>query len=160
MASSVRVVDRGADDILTAVREAAKGMEVRVGVIGKEAEAQHQADDLTVADIASSHEFGVGVPQRSWLRDWCDEHQRANERELRLAAASILRGRSSLLQEAHRFGVASVGSIQERMSRSIPPPNAPATIRRKGSDTTLIDTGQFRSSITYDVQRDGQVVPL
>lgn len=35
-------------------------------------------------------------------------------------------------------------------------PNAPATIRAKGSDKPLIDTGELRKSITYVVRKGGR----
>jgi len=151
MAASVRVTDRGANDLLRRMKEAGEELTVRVGVIGDEAEAQHQADDLTVVDIATAHEFGVGVPQRSWLREWVDENEPELQRRMRAIADAVVKRGLPLKPGLDAFGEKAVGEIKQRISGSIPPPNSPVTIARKGSSTTLINTEQFRSSITSDV---------
>src|SRR5689334_1289642 len=45
---------------------------VLVGVLDAE---QHRDSDLTVADVAAFHEFGLGVPRRSFIGDWFDLNQ-------------------------------------------------------------------------------------
>ena len=35
-------------------------------------------------------------------------------------------------------------------------PNAPSTIRKKGSDKPLIDTGQLRQGVSYKICRKGE----
>lgn len=156
MPGSVRVVDRGANDLLRRLREAAAGYHVKVGVIGAEAAADHGG--MTNADIASYHEFGLGVPQRSFIREWADENEGQNKAKLRRAGREILKNKSTVQTELERFGVEAVGSIQQRMASgpSSWKPLAEATVRRKtgrSGDRTarLIDTGQLRSSITHEV---------
>ncbi len=41
--------------------------------------------------------------------------------------------------------------IIEKINSNIPPPNAPSTIKAKGSSHTLIDTGEMRRSIDFRV---------
>ena len=36
---------------------------------------ESHSNGLTNADVGSFHEFGFGVPQRSWLRAYFDEHE-------------------------------------------------------------------------------------
>jgi hypothetical protein len=48
-----------------------------------------------------------------------------------------------------------VGVIKQRIANGIAPPNSPYTIARKGSSKPLIDTGQLRNSITYQVEIGG-----
>lgn len=160
MAASVRVVDHGADALMRKVRDAAKGARVKVGVIGDEAAAQHNGGGMTVADIASYHEFGIGVPQRSWLREWIDEDMAEIKRLLRESAFYVVKRGSPVWVELDRFGVYAVGSIQARMASG--PGSwqelAESTVIRKtgrlGDRTArLIDTGQLRSSITYAVEQ-------
>lgn len=66
---------------------------------------------------------------------------------------AFLHGDHSFYKELERVGLWAQGSIQQRISDGIPPPNAESTIRRKGSSTPLIDTGQLRTSIKYRVKR-------
>ena len=41
---------------------------------------------------------------------------------------------------------------EAKIASNIPPALAPETIERKGSSVALIDTGQLRSSITWQVE--------
>jgi hypothetical protein len=50
------------------------------------------------------------------------------------------------------IGMRVVGDIQDRISDGIPPPNSPITIARKGSSKPLIDSGQLRQSISFEVR--------
>lgn len=112
-----------------------------------------QAEPQTVAEIANEHEFGLGVPERSWLRAWVDENQPMIRNDLRRAAMRILEGKLTIQQAADLLGSKYVASIQTRIANGIAPANAPSTIERKGSSTPLIDTGQFRSAITYIMEQ-------
>ena len=50
------------------------------------------------------------------------------------------------------IGLFVKGLIQGRMSAGIPPPLKASTIARKGSSKPLINTGQLRASIDYEVR--------
>lgn len=50
-----------------------------------------------------------------------------------------------------KAGMAGAAAVQAQFGK-IPPPNAPATVARKGSSATLIDTGALRDAITYIVR--------
>lgn len=115
--------------------------------------ASGKAVALTIGEIAEIHEFGLGsCPRRSFLAGWVDEKQDEIKRVVDAGAQALVSGRlDSPLQFLNQVGAWAVGSIQRRMSENIPPPLAPATIKRKGSSVALIDTGQLRSSISYRV---------
>jgi len=147
MGVTVRERDRGADALMRRMRQQAN---VRVGVMGQEASAGH-AGGLTVVDVASFHEFGLGHnPPRSFIAGYVDENKATIEKRIRKAAELIAKG-ADVKQTLDRFGLLLVGEIQERMV-SLPPPLKPETIRRKGSSATLIDTGQLRSSVTHETR--------
>lgn len=160
--NSVTVRDRGANRVVRAVTSMSGPVALQVGVMGKAAEAKHnvrQEDgtitqgDQTVAEVAASHELGLGVPERSWLRGWFDEHQAEIREDLAKIQRGVLLGRFTREQGLEILGVKYVGQIQARMATSIPPPNAPSTIKRKGSSVTLVDTGQMRSAVTYALEK-------
>jgi hypothetical protein len=48
--------------------------------------------------------------------------------------------------------------IKSIIESSVPPPNAPSTIAKKGHDHTLIDKGNYLKSIDYEVTEHGFVV--
>jgi hypothetical protein len=119
----------------------------------KGAEKHKSGGGLSVAEIAELHEFGLGVPERSWLRDWFDSKESAINEDLRKVGRGILLGRFTREQGLEILGVKYVGEIQARIATNIPPALADSTIKRKGSSVALIDTGQFRSAITYLLEK-------
>jgi hypothetical protein len=133
---------------------ASRGKAVLVGIQGSEAAAPEGDSALTVAEVASFHEFGLGhSPERSWLRAWFDEHEVANTDLLRRAAAvSLVEGRMTPEQALGVLGAKLVGDIQARIASSIPPPLAPETAERKGSTVSLVDHGQLKAAVTSRVE--------
>lgn len=155
-----RLLNKGALSVGILAGEAAKTHEAKTaeGRIadvfkGFDSEGKGKAEALTIGEIASIHEFGLGsCPQRSFLQGWADENPGLINTTVSKGAAALVRGSlSTPLQFLNQFGSWAVGQVQLRMAQSIPPPLAPETIRRKGSSVTLIDTGQLRSSITFRV---------
>jgi hypothetical protein len=60
-------------------------------------------------------------------------------------------GRLKANEMYNRWGSVAKGMIQAQIGIT-PPPNAPSTIRKKGSATPLIDTGHFRQSVLYAIR--------
>lgn len=110
-------------------------------------------DLVTVADIATWAEFGLGQPQRSWLRDWVTEQQGDIEKALRLLGLEVIKGPLPADKAMEQLGLHLKAKIQERIANGIYPENAASTRAKKGSSTPLIDSGQFRSSIDYTVHK-------
>ena len=112
----------------------------------------------TLAEVASYHEFGEGVQQRSFLRSFSDtrgEEVKTNFRKISLAVLKGLTKQNSRPEvKYNRLGSWIVGQIKLGISANIAPALSDETIARKGSRIALIDTGQLRSSITFRV-RDG-----
>jgi hypothetical protein len=155
---TITVKDHGAIAMLSRLLE---GGALKVGVLAEDAAEQHEDEDgepsgLTVGEIAEIHEFGLGsVPRRSFLAGWADEEADKIKTVITRGGQALARGKlSSIDQLLEQIGTWAVGSIQARMATSIPPPNAPLTIKRKGSSVTLIDTGQLRASISYEGGRE------
>jgi hypothetical protein len=122
---------------------------VDVGVIGDKAQRRKpDSPEITVADVAAWAELGLGQPQRSWLRGYIDTNGREIQKVIKRELNKVQKDKQSLRRAMDRIGVWLVGEIQDRIANGIAPANAPSTIEKKGSSTPLIDTGQFRSSIT------------
>lgn len=119
---------------------------ITFGIHADEGAESHGAE--TVAEIASKHEFGLGVPQRSWLRGFVSEEQEeisnVVEQTMRLAS-----DRGPAAYDAAALILA--GKMQARFAKGIGPELAPATVAAKGSSLQLVDTGVMRSSITGKV---------
>jgi hypothetical protein len=121
---------------------------ISVGVHDAEGSKVHPnaENGETVAEIAQDHEFGFGVPQRSWLRAWVDQTDfKPMLKELKEVPAE---GRAETL--AQRLQSSIQGRIRDGR---IPPKNSPKTIAAKGHDKTLIDTETFVNSVTAKVEK-------
>lgn len=141
-----------------------KAASVTVGVFGDKGSMVVEGDNsgMTVADLAAIHEFGLGVPERSFIRSYFD----ANEDRIRQMLVKLVEVRikkavatGKPITDAERrqildqIGLKIVGEIQARISsKEIVQDLKPATIDRKGSDVALIDTGQLRASITHETK--------
>ncbi len=121
-----------------------------VGVQGKEAaEPSKDNPELTVGAVATFNELGLGVPERSFLRDWADQHKEEIQEDLRKVQRAVLAGKMTAERGLQILGLKYVGQIQTRIANGIAPPNAESTIRQKGSSVPLMDRGQLRSAITF-----------
>ena len=119
---------------------------VTVGVHADDGSVAHQnAQGATVAAIGLFHEFGAGVPMRSWLRAPVD----ASESEIKAAMRRVGRG---IVSNRRRLDPASgmdfIGQfvlqrVKAHMTAGIPASDGPPR--------TLIDTSQFFDSIKHKV---------
>lgn len=170
---SVRVTDHGAAALLNRARELTAGLRVRVGVLDDgakrekrpraaqskkarvraKAAAQTRAQRLSLLEVAVVHEFGAGpVPQRSFIRATIDERRADIEAEMANLARGVVSGKIDGRGALDLLGQKVAGWCQARIAAGIAPALKPATIRRKGSSTPLVDTGQLRSAITWRVE--------
>lgn len=157
-AKGVRDVDRGWAAILKNAHALARGTAVKVGVLASDPKgaASEPGGDLTVAAIAAIMEYGTHdghVPARPWLRPAFD---RARERLIALAGKGLLGvlvGDTTVPIVLGQMGATLVSEARNGITAGagIPPPNAPSTIRRKGSSRPLVDTGRLVGAITWVV---------
>jgi hypothetical protein len=109
---------------------------------------------VTVIDVANWMEFGTSkIPARSFIRAWADETQREDRKQIKSVMTAALAGGITEDQGLEILGLRFVGSIQERISKGIPPKLAQSTIDRKDSSVPLINTGQLRASVTFHVEK-------
>ncbi|WP_300926980.1 hypothetical protein, partial [Helicobacter rodentium] len=54
---------------------------------------------------------------------------------------------------SERVGVLASSDIKATITKLQTPPNAPSTIKQKGSNNPLIDTGLLRAAIDYKVNQ-------
>lgn len=150
--TSFKDIDRGYDRIKKQLFRRGTSRLV-VGILAPE--GQKDRGGVTNAQLGAIHEFGApraNIPERSFLRRTFDERQAEYERSLRSAIGKVVDRGGSLRLALERLGARAAADVQNTIARGIPPPNAPRTVAKKGSSTPLIDTGQLRQSISYDVE--------
>lgn len=108
-----------------------------------------------IVSIAIWNHFGTsrGIPARPFITIAMFKNRRKIRAALRKIAESTVQKGTLLATQMPKLGVLGTGMIQDQIAANTPPPNAPSTIRQKGSSRTLIDTGRMRQSVTWEVDK-------
>ena len=126
-------------------------LEVQVGFQGD----QTAEDGTSLAEIAAYNELGTStIPARPFMKQSFENH----EDELRAACERVnaaLASSKSVEQALNVLGVTVKGLVQAEIVDGDFAENAPSTIKKKGSDRPLIDTGTMRQSVNYVIKRRG-----
>ena len=120
----------------------------------KKVEKFTTSDKLTLGQIAYWHEFGRGNnPQRSFIRSTYDTlgKKKIADNVVRLLRKETKKDNPDYTKTMNLVGVWMVGKVKRTFTNNNWPKLKPATIKRKGSSRPLIDTGQLRASIAYEV---------
>jgi hypothetical protein len=129
-------------------RGLSRGGTLRVGFL----EGATYPDGKPVAMIAAIQEFGApaaGIPPRPFFRHMID----AKSSEWPKAIAGLLKSTDMDASQALALaGEAIAGQLRQSIVDTNEPPLKPATIRRKGSDKPLVDTGHMLNSVDYEVK--------
>lgn len=164
---SVRIEDhRGEwDKFVRGMRDLARGpFDVVTGI----QQGVTNADGLDVATYATVNEFGAVIrrsagengptrptviPSRPFMRMYFDK----NEQKIGVFAENALlramRGQTTLQQSFTAIGLYTQAGLRAQIRRSGDfVPNAPATVRMKGSDKPLIDHAILLNNISFAVR--------
>ncbi len=150
MTTRVTERDHGANALLRRFRG---GVTIRVGILGDAAHASHPKAGMSVGELSSLHELGIGVPRRSFLRDTFDQDWPETKKRLHHIPLAVLQG-VPVSTAAARFGGPLAEAIVASIDANIPPPLAALTVAMKGHDLALVDTGTLRSAVSYEVEVD------
>ena len=146
--TSVTGVNGTIDQLQRELKRFAEDNYVTIGI--HEDAGNHDDDDITNASLGAIHEFGAdtaNIPARPWLNPGVNA---GNEEYLTIIERAVSNG-EPIKQALERVGVVAVGMVQKYMTELRTPPNAPSTIKAKGSSNPLIDSGVLRQSVTYKV---------
>lgn len=135
-------------------------LEEVVGLFGSSGDAPSSAAGLSMAELGAVHEYGTDdghIPARPWVSVGAE--MAANEVEKMFAEGldAVLDGKLTPGELLDRAGLLVETEIKDYASNPTtpPPPNAPATIARKGSSNPLIDTGRMVGSVTHANRKRG-----
>lgn len=157
-----RTGGRAGLDLTRAIREI-RNSEVFVGIPAEN--SLREGEEMNNASLLFIHTHGSplhNIPARPVIEPAVDSVRKLVAGEL-AQAATLLIDRNPIAATAHLKRAGQIGSNAAKRWFTNPangwPPNAPSTIRGKGSDKPLIDTGQLRRSITYSVTQGTVEVP-
>lgn len=140
----IKDIDLGFDAIVARTRTVGDKV-VEVGVFAPE-----------LATIGAYNELGTRTaPARPFLRNAFDANEQRYAQAMAEGAARILAGTSTEAAELTRLGLVASGDVKRSITELAAPPNAPATIKAKGSSNPLIDTGALRNAVAFEVVAGG-----
>lgn len=136
--------------------EKLKQNEVFIGYqAGHATHTDEDGNTADMADIAMFNELGTSTsPPRPFLRMTVDENQAKINAMCEQQAKNIAKG-ATAEQCLKQLGAFGVSLVQEKIGNGTFEPNAESTVKAKGSDKPLIDTGQMRQSVHYVIKKGG-----
>jgi hypothetical protein len=146
--------DNGYKRVMQALTASGGALRVTVGIHAEEGGAG-KSDGATIVEVAEINEFGLGVPPRPVISVYADQKGPEAIRAMADRAAAGVGAGRPIAQSLDQMAQVFAGEIQDRYAAGVPPPNAPATIARKGSSKPRIDTGQERAAIRGRVRQGG-----
>ena len=146
MSVEVKLIDHGFDNI---IRQALKldGKGVKVGI--RRGKGSHDGTDML--DIAVYNHFGTStIPARPFISDCAEKN-----------AGQIQEAQKRLVYRVYQGGLSADGALAELGAWYVNvqkghilhggwTPNAPATVKRKGSNKPLVDTGQLVNTVDWE----------
>lgn len=148
---AVRREGPGTAKVLAAIK-GLDGLEGKTGWF----ETARYPDGTAVAYIATVHEFGTPnarPPARPFMRPAVQNYGQEWMDTLAQGAKASLNGGPTPEQVLELVTLQAAGNVAEKIQAVTAPPLSPVTIRRKGFDKPLVDTGQMIQSVTGKVER-------
>lgn len=116
--------------------------EIKVGFF----EGEKYPDGKGVAEVAAFNEFGGGhTPPRPFMRTLVQNHRKIWRKILANELAKNEDARISLAELAQYM----VDDLKDYIKIWTYPPNAPATVAKKGFNDPLVDTGRMMNSVDW-----------
>jgi hypothetical protein len=143
------VIDRGWNKISRELRGSSNShSKIGLPANGKTS-GRYSMPDLI--DVAFENEFGnKKIPERSFIRSAVDENAPAIKAIQAKAVRAVTGGQTTIRQALIGMGEAVEKMIKQKIKTGPFAPNAPLTVKKKGSSQPLIDTGQLINSIQHE----------
>jgi hypothetical protein len=125
------------------------GLEIKVGFQGDET----YDDGTSVAEVAAYNELGTSdIPARPFMKQSFEKHEKELQTACDQLNASLAAGQTAE-RVLDALGVFVKGLVQDEIVEGGFTPNAPSTIKKKGSEQPLIDTAHMRQTVNYVVKK-------
>lgn len=121
----------------------------------KNVQGETTNEPITNAQLMFIHTNGSpikNIPKRPTIEPTIDENKDKINEKFKNAVNKILTNRGDGKDDLERLGLWVVNKVKARFGSEELEPNTEGTIKRKGSDRPLIDTGQLRNSVTYIIR--------
>lgn len=120
--------------------------ELAIGILS---DAGNHENGLSLAEVAAINEFGDGdkIPERSAHRNAFESNKAGLIKRAQGSARMIISGKVNDRDQLEKLGHWYAGELKNEIIAFDDPRNADATIKKKGADNPLIDTGRTVNAI-------------
>ncbi len=119
---------------------------------GIPSDAAPYPDGTSVAKVGIAHEYGIGVPERSFMRSTFKENLPEYKKLVEGAVVAAIKGKRKIKNSLGRIGSKVASDIKAKIVAIQEPGNSEATKAKKGSSNPLIDSSHMKNSVTYEVE--------
>ena len=108
---------------------------------------------VELVDVVAANEFGTSkIPARPFMQNSVDMYEDKIAAFMYARLQEIAEGKD-VVQALKEIGAFQVGNVQMAIRDGEYVPNAPRTIAKKHSSKPLIDTGQMRQGVHYQITK-------
>ena len=133
-------------------------LQVRVGYErGKHSKTDENGEEVDYCDIALFNELGTsnGIPERPFMMQSVEGNASQIDAACKDALAQIPKGETAE-QILKMLGNMQKGLVQQTIVSGTFVENAPSTVKKKGSDKPLIETGGLRNNVAFVICEKGE----
>jgi phage gpG-like protein len=161
---NTKYIDKGFKKVQKTIEQMKDVAYIKVGILSEDGAKPYPEGDLNLAGVAAVNEFGTRragagnntvIPPRPFIRSTMDEKKDFFSQLTYKAMVRITSLNADPIGQLNKIGLVIAESIKAKITAIRTPPNAPSTIKGKGSSKPLIDTGRMRASIRHQVVQKG-----
>ena len=139
-------------DFVKNIKKQLKSAQVKVGL--PKGKGGSYEDGSSVIEVGSWHEFGTDkIPERSFIRVPVQQNMQKYKSLAQKEVKKIYEGKQTVDGALGILGLFMSDRMKASFTDNDWAENSPFTVALKGSSTPLIDTGQLRQSITWQVAK-------
>lgn len=142
-------------DVKKKLKEFSK-LDLLIGVPQEKTQREEADRAITNAELMFIHTNGSpirNIPKRPTIEPTIEENKQKISDKFKLAVNKILKHQGDGRADLEKLGLWIVNKVKAKFGSDELAENAPSTIKAKGSDRPLIDTGQLRNSVTYVIRK-------
>jgi len=133
------------------IRKLLKNMEV---IAGLPKGSGSYPDGKTVIEVGATNEFGTeNIPARSFIRTPIQNSKKDIFKLVAIQSKKMYELKSTPDASLELVGTLMENKMKESFVDNDWQENSQSTIKKKGSSTPLIDSGQLRQAITHEVRK-------
>lgn len=130
-----------------------KNAHVDVGFFGAKPHPTNLDEGLTIAVVASINEFGLGVPERAFMRLTMFSKKQKIKAEMVKGVKNVFHAKQTSHQLMKKLGRTVRDAMKLEIALFDSPPNSPDTIAKKGFNAPLVETGTLIGDVDLRVNK-------